>query len=55
MLLAKRNNNIKAEQKAYEKIIDFCDSKGYDFDNVVQGVKKYMKEETIAPAMNGVI
>ena len=55
LLLARRNQNIRAEQAAHEALRAWCLEQGADMDGVIQQIKGYMLEHRVAPAMNGLV
>lgn len=55
LLTAKRNGNVKREQTEYDKLYDFCGTNDFDFDNVLVGGTKWLKQNSIGANMNGII
>lgn len=54
MLYAKRNGNIKLEQKYYDQLYDFCEKNNIDFSNAIQGATKELKK-SISAIMNSIV
>jgi hypothetical protein len=50
---ARRNNNIKSEQKAYDNLYNWCNDNNTDMTYVINNIKQYMLAECIADCMNG--
>jgi hypothetical protein len=44
LLIARRNNNVKQEQHAYEKLWQWTQKKGYDFTEVYEGTVRHLKK-----------
>lgn len=54
ILAARRKENVKQEQKAYDALYFFCTKHNIDFDNALEGAKKELRK-SIANQMNGFI
>jgi 2-hydroxy-3-keto-5-methylthiopentenyl-1-phosphate phosphatase len=54
VLIHRRNNHIKQEQKAHEKLLQFCEKHNLEFNNVFEGARKEIRK-SIANQMNGFI
>lgn len=54
LALARRNRNIKAEQRAYDKLREFCHAKGYDIAEVINGGMKAL-QYSVAAIMNSLV
>lgn len=51
LLFARRNNDLKAEQKAHQKLLAFCDKNNLNFENVLAGATKHIIS-TVSGGMN---
>lgn len=52
ILIARRNNNIKAEQSGYEQFTEFCERNDLDFQVTFDGARAILCK-SIANQMNG--
>lgn len=55
LLTARRNGNVKREQTEYEKLLTFCENNNFDFDNVLIGGTKWLKQNSIGATMNAIV
>lgn len=54
LLMARRNANIRAEQKAYDAIRAFCNTNNLDMTNVINGATKKL-QGSVAAIMNSIV
>jgi hypothetical protein len=54
ILIHRRNNHVKKEQIAHEKLLQFCEKNNLDFKNVFTGARKKI-QKSIANQINGFI
>lgn len=54
LLLARRARNIKREQAAYDKLRDWCDSNGYDMQEIIDGATGALKK-SVGAIMNDLV
>lgn len=54
MLIAGRNSDTHAEQKAYDELRAYCEKNGLDFEKNLEGAKKEIRKG-IANNMNGFV
>jgi hypothetical protein len=54
LLYARRNNNIKLEQKYYDELREYCEKHNINFENSYDGAVNELKKR-IAPCMNGIV
>lgn len=54
MLSARRRNDLKKEQEAYENLRSWCDSRDADIGAVIADVEEHMKS-SVACRLNGLI
>jgi len=55
LLQARRNGRVDKEQFHYEKLVKFCQKNNVDFQNTLDGATKYLKQNSIAAHMNGLV
>ena len=54
LLTARRNQNLRAEQKAYEAVRDFCARYGFEMDNVINGATRRL-QQSVGAIMNSIV
>lgn len=54
LLMARRNGNITAEQRAYEALRNFCTTNNLDMSNVITGATRQL-QGSVAAIMNSLV
>ena len=53
LLLHRRNNNLKGEQRAHEKLAAWSQHHNIDMENTIKGVTDHLKKNSVAAIMGG--
>jgi len=54
LLLGRRNNNVRQEQIAYDKLVKWCEKNNLDMENVITGATRAL-QGSISASMGGLI
>ena len=55
LLTHKRNGRIRQESAAYDKLFLYCHDNKLDFTSCLDGATKWLKNNSIAAMMNGIV
>lgn len=54
LLMARRNANMKAEQRAYDALRNWCVKFNVNMENTIQGAKRELQQR-VGPIMNSIV
>lgn len=55
LLYARRNTNVRAEQRAHDNLRKWCEDNNADMEQVIKDIRAYMIENSVNAGQNGII